>query len=36
MKGWQSPSSPSFQEWAAELGKVAAYEEMAYRLLERK
>lgn len=33
MRSWRSPGSPSFQEWVTELGKVWAYEGMAYRLL---
>ncbi len=36
MRSWRSSYSPSFQEWSTELGKVAAYEEMAFRLLEKK
>ena len=35
MRGWKTEGSPSFQDWFVEIGKVAAYEEMAYRRIDR-
>ena len=35
MRGWKVAGSPSFQDWFVEVGKVAAYEEMAYRRSDR-
>ena len=35
MRVWKSPVGPSVQDWLLELGKVAAYEKLSFRLLNR-
>lgn len=31
LRSWKSEDAPSFQEWVAELSRVAAYEKMSYK-----
>ena len=35
MRGWKTAGSPSLQDWFVEIGRVAAYEEMSYRRIDR-
>lgn len=35
MRGWKTTGGPSIQEWFTELGKVAVYEHLSFRMHNR-